>query len=355
MKRPSLNNHTKWLLFPILLVGLNPLLAQELSRWYKMDTQVTPEKGWCVYSSRSLSPSDSSYLDWKSIPADLSNIQVSYITLAGSDLDTTHQFRARVYGIRAQQNEQEVFLIDHDLDWHFDDEKLIKLPELALDENIPYNALYQYPTDLNFNFEMEYDYLVDQKIHSKTSNHGFSIFSKYDTTSKQLYYLDKFKLCFNQRLVYKGQLDGLPVEISSYDFLPWVSTLRFKIKMGETVKEVGIKDVFTIQAEGKQFRLDSVDFVNNKVLISRVSLVEKLNLEAEALFGDATETTKSESKDWRVVHVWGSWCVPCIKNMPKLVQLEKDIDAIELIGICVDNNRESGQKAAAKNGINWRK
>jgi thiol-disulfide isomerase/thioredoxin len=54
-----------------------------------------------------------------------------------------------------------------------------------------------------------------------------------------------------------------------------------------------------------------------------------------------------------VVNVWGSWCAPCVAEMPHFVALAKT-GKISIVGVDVEEkSREAGKKFAISHGINW--
>ncbi|HHB93187.1 MAG TPA: TlpA family protein disulfide reductase [Thioploca sp.] len=55
-----------------------------------------------------------------------------------------------------------------------------------------------------------------------------------------------------------------------------------------------------------------------------------------------------------VVNFWATWCPPCIREIPLLVEIQKDYAAIDLqvIGIAVDEH-EAVQKFVEENYINY--
>ena len=93
--------------------------------------------------------------------------------------------------------------------------------------------------------------------------------------------------------------------------------------------------------------------MNNKILISEYK-VEKFYFSGESLYSEEIVDTDSTSSGIKIVNVWGSWCAPCIKNLPKLVRLKKAHETIEFIGICLDRNKEVAVEAAEKVGMTWK-
>ncbi|CAB4600460.1 MAG: redoxin domain-containing protein [Actinobacteria bacterium] len=54
-----------------------------------------------------------------------------------------------------------------------------------------------------------------------------------------------------------------------------------------------------------------------------------------------------------VVNVWGSWCAPCIEEMPYFVALA-ETGKINIVGVDVEEkNVAAGKKFALSHGMNW--
>lgn len=56
-----------------------------------------------------------------------------------------------------------------------------------------------------------------------------------------------------------------------------------------------------------------------------------------------------------LLHVWASWCEPCVASMPELVATAEDLaDApVTLIGLNIDADAAAGQRLAEAKGLNW--
>lgn len=68
----------------------------------------------------------------------------------------------------------------------------------------------------------------------------------------------------------------------------------------------------------------------------RVS-VDFSSLEAKTLEGGSFTREDFSGKDVTVVNFWGTFCSPCIEEMPELAQLEKSLpDNVQFITVCLD-------------------
>jgi thiol-disulfide isomerase/thioredoxin len=56
-----------------------------------------------------------------------------------------------------------------------------------------------------------------------------------------------------------------------------------------------------------------------------------------------------------IVNVWGSWCAPCVEEIPHFVRFyEKAKGAVQLVGVNVEEaNLQDAQEFVVENGITW--
>jgi len=81
---------------------------------------------------------------------------------------------------------------------------------------------------------------------------------------------------------------------------------------------------------------------------------------------ELTDGTEFSLKDLRGKYVlldfWGSWCPPCRRENPNLVKLYsefnnqkfKDADGFEIVSVALEKNDKYWEKAATKDGFNWK-
>jgi len=100
---------------------------------------------------------------------------------------------------------------------------------------------------------------------------------------------------------------------------------------------------------------------NNQVPLAENAVVEssieKKFIEIRGLNpqGDSIRFTDIKSK-YILVEFWASWCPPCRKFNPKLVELYKlyQPKGWEVLSISLDHNNEKWKNAIAKDGLIWR-
>lgn len=78
---------------------------------------------------------------------------------------------------------------------------------------------------------------------------------------------------------------------------------------------------------------------------------------------DGTEFTLSDAKGkYVLIDFWGSWCPPCRKENPQLVQLYnkykdrnfKSGEGFDVITVALEKNDRTWRKVAEKEGFTWR-
>ena len=60
----------------------------------------------------------------------------------------------------------------------------------------------------------------------------------------------------------------------------------------------------------------------------------------------------SESKNFTVLNLWASWCIPCQNEVEELKEISLN-DNFQVIGILVDDSVENGKEFIVKNNINY--
>lgn len=59
--------------------------------------------------------------------------------------------------------------------------------------------------------------------------------------------------------------------------------------------------------------------------------------------------------DYVLLDFWGSWCAPCIKESPKLVEIHKKYsDQVVIVTVALEKNDKTWKKAADKLGYTWK-
>lgn len=91
------------------------------------------------------------------------------------------------------------------------------------------------------------------------------------------------------------------------------------------------------------------------ILIDRADRGEPIELTGTDLDGQPLHLADYRGRPV-VINVWGSWCVPCRKEMPALVSISEELKGTaELAGINIRESNEASGKAFLKNkGATWK-
>lgn len=65
------------------------------------------------------------------------------------------------------------------------------------------------------------------------------------------------------------------------------------------------------------------------------------------LEGEKVDLSKYQGK-LLILNVWGTWCTPCIREIPQLIDLQKTGSNIEIVGVAVDKSVAGIPKFLAK-------
>ncbi len=92
-------------------------------------------------------------------------------------------------------------------------------------------------------------------------------------------------------------------------------------------------------------------FLLISLLISGCSARESGSFTADTLDGGTFSQKDIEAKDLTLINFWGTYCAPCIAEMPDLAAFEKALpENVQLITICVDGEKN---EANARELLQW--
>lgn len=195
---------------------------------------------------------------------------------------------------------------------------------------IPYHVSYDYEESVK----------EDLQVYISSDQHQFGYFSdknkKYKVSVPSglggyYYYND----------VFIGEANG-----EFIDFIPWprignTLSINNSVYFLNSLSEFG--DTLMILKSKR----------NNKLFGYRegnyVELEEFKTLKSDALF-----SPQNINKDYILLDFWGTWCKPCIKQLPTLKELVKTFSKnLETISISYDNDSLKVKEFIKKNEMNW--
>ena len=171
------------------------------------------------------------------------------------------------------------------------------------------------------------------------------------------------------KYIVSGNLEDRIYFINKYIEQPAIATLVFELI---AINHESLDSIYPKLSEELKERLKKEKIVWDK---GYKEVEKKLKLEEEKNTPEAVRTGKpytdfkAESSDGSTLRLsdirkgkrlvlldfWASWCNPCMKEMPNIIQIYKDYKGkgLEIVGISLDRNKEAWTKAIEKNQMKW--
>ncbi|MBR1918420.1 MAG: TlpA family protein disulfide reductase [Spirochaetales bacterium] len=72
-------------------------------------------------------------------------------------------------------------------------------------------------------------------------------------------------------------------------------------------------------------------------------LAERLEFRSTDLAGNPVDSTIFKDSRLTMVNIWGTFCPPCIQEMPDLSKLNRDIEGFQVVGFVIDALGRNGK------------
>ncbi len=333
-----------------ILIGITPSYAQAkvLSTWYPLKTV----KKNNFHHNIATYKATKAEAKLSNLPKNITQVEYTELILSRGDGSASSR-RSSLFGCRGLINNREVVIIDGNLDRDISDSEVIYLPELKLVDSIPYNGFYQYPSDFNHLIEMEYDHIINNQVIRIPHSFVITVPSKFDTTSLKLYYTDKFKADHLYKLRSEISTEATSYSIETDNHLPWQSTYRFTLEQNGLKSNLSFKEKFSISNDQSIYFIDSIDIINRRILISKANEFSSFAISSTPLNSEIFIDTKFLKNDSTLIHFWGTWCGPCIKNMPKIKDIHSNYRDLGIIGVAVSGGKTKTLDFIKKNKLDW--
>ncbi len=117
--------------------------------------------------------------------------------------------------------------------------------------------------------------------------------------------------------------------------------------------------------DGKWYTIMDFDLVRNELVLEMIDITKDTIAANEGFYAPDFEFDEMISghhislSDLKGKYVlldfWGTWCKPCIKGIPDLVELKEDLkeEPFEIISIAIASDREAFDILKDKHGMNW--
>ena len=161
--------------------------------------------------------------------------------------------------------------------------------------------------------------------------------------------------------------------MASYDSISWINrrfdsvfvanntnNLAGLFILSNSLPEMSMEEVEGFLANATPEFKDSplMQKVDNYIAAQRRSAIgaEYTNLTMQSLDGQTISLSDFVGKDkYVLVDFWASWCGPCRREMPNLVEAYKKYadKGFEIVGVSFDDNKEAWAKGVEELGITW--
>lgn len=260
--------------------------------------------------------------------------------------------RWKLLGLRGAIEGKEVLVLDENFDYDLTNDSIYYLPKPTLNDTIPlYHKVY-YETDFRIERNISYEFLHNDIVHKITEPLGFTVLVVYDSLAKTLTYADKFKMGYKDKLVFEDVLDGekVSIQVVSSTTYPLINP-DFKITTAAGTSWILLKEPFTIGASN--FIIDSFDLIHKSLYLSNY----RTPYDWSSIKGNSVTTgdalTFDQKAEVKLIHVWSTWCQPCIRNLPKLKDLSQRMASVSMLGICIGENKSKAIDHVMKNKLDW--
>lgn len=321
--------------------------AQYSSYWYDLDREAKEGFNYNIPTSKKdLSECKIDY----PVELELTSYKELLIARANDSMNIASRKVPICLGI---WKSQEVMVIDEDNDGSISLDEIHALPKQELVDSIPYNELYYYPSTFSYSFDVEYEYFHDNELVDLQHSIVVKVFCKYDSTRNELYYTDIVKAGHYHRLSTSVVVGNDSIRIVSKDYLPWQNTISFYVKQSDIASRMGLDQQMSLKGNQGFIRIDSFDFVNKRILISKVDSMKTYSLKGNLIDTGASIDLDSVNADTILIHYWGIWCGPCKKFMPKLKEIYNGNSNITVIGVAVGGDKAKTEAYIKDKEILW--
>ncbi|MFN8317800.1 MAG: TlpA disulfide reductase family protein [Saprospiraceae bacterium] len=260
--------------------------------------------------------------------------------------------RWKMLGLRGTIEGKEVLVLDENFDYDMTNDSVYYLPKPVLNDTIPLYNKFNYQTDFKIDRNISYEFLHNEIVHKLSEPLSFTVLVVYDSLSKSLTYTDLFKMVCRDKLVFEDVFEGEKVNIQVVSSTTYPSTNPvFKITTSSGNFKRLLKEPFLIGTSN--FIIDSFDLIHKSLYLSNY----RTPYDWGSIKGTSVSTGETLTfdlmADVKLIHVWTTWCRPCIRNLPKLKELSQSLTSVSMLGICIGENKTQAQEHVTKNNLDW--
>ncbi len=289
--------------------------------------------------------------------------------LADNVIDST-TFKNFIYGVYAVtgfENGKQFLIVDVNNNKDFsDDIKQVfsnKLRESTTDYKTRDSVFKVFKIKTNTYYEGE---IIEK--HSYIKPFPYKDYYTFKNPTKEIIRENNFQLASQYNQHYSGEFQN------NYKVAVQIFNKRTKMlfaKKGETFKpktkgvyytKYAVND--TVKLETASFKIDSLDQIKNKLFLSKIddSSIQfgyRPNDKIKDFgFYDVKKnrnkiSTILKNKEYILLDFWGTWCEPCKKLTPDLLEMNAKIPSVQIIGIAYDFNEKYVDEYIQNNNLNW--
>lgn len=103
-----------------------------------------------------------------------------------------------------------------------------------------------------------------------------------------------------------------------------------------------------------QFALKEIEEQKNKGAIKKIAINDTSpNFVRKSISGDMIELANYQNKTFVLLDFWASWCLPCLKEIPKMKEIYEKYNekGLTIIGISLDKTKDSWSTTISKNKL----
>jgi thiol-disulfide isomerase/thioredoxin len=149
----------------------------------------------------------------------------------------------------------------------------------------------------------------------------------------------------NNRL-YNEKSEEFVLNHPDYEYSP-----RLILEINDKEKASVLYDKLTVESKESYFGKVMGNMINGWAITTPGVLFP--NFSAKTISDKYFNLTDYKGK-YILLDFWGSWCAPCISEIPKLKKLSEDFkDKLVIVGVVCNDSKEKATKVIEKFNINW--
>lgn len=259
---------------------------------------------------------------------------------------------SKLYFLRGKKDGLDVIITDLDNDGSFLNDIIYTLPFPTLAEEVPRDEKYVYPTDYSFMIPVNYKTICNGDTIDKLKMLSITSYIKYNSKLNELYHTNNVYIGFASNLLSKVALNNTSINIQFSDVVVWMDIPEISVSINrEPIKKIRLRGDYYLN--GYRYQIDSFNFCEERLRVIIDTTRKELIVRGPNLKNDTILSSKELKANYKIIHVWGTWCKPCLESFPKLFEIYNKYHEIDFLGICVDESANLVRRHTIFNQIKW--